>query len=667
MTLLSLRFCTQRETRAPWIGAGLLLLLVTVAYLFWPATRGPFVFDDFPNLQNLAELQGTPDLPHIKRYLAAFNGNPGRPLATLSFVIEDATWPTDPASYKRNNILWHLLTGVLVFALVRRLAQLLPALAPIANGTALLTAAMWLLHPIQLSATMLVVQRMNILSSIFMLSGLLMYLASLRNQRVGEMPRVILAGLVLGVFGGLAMLCKENGILVFAYATAINLTVLRPSLQAFKPLARRLLLAGAALPLILLAAMAAWFHDIVANGYASRDFTLGERLLTQPRALMEYLSTILLPRIGGQGVFHDQFAVSHGLLHPPATLLAILLLLGLLLTAWIARRRMPLYAFAVLWFFSGHLIESTVVPLELYFEHRNYLPMLGPLFGLVGAAGTVAIRYRRVAYLFLGIWLLMAASLTAYNATIWGDRGTLAKVWLRENPNSARAMQMVASYEMDSGRTDLARKTLDGGYAKLPGHPELRFQSVLVDCLTEGVSEEQWSELEGLLHTSGDKRTIPDVLAVFGKQAIDGRCYQTMPKGQAERMMSIVVDNPKAGADSRSFLHYELAKLAVASRDLGGVMHHLDKAYALRPNPLIAREQAIYLLTAGLPDDAIRYLDISEHTPYPWFKLWLLDMPTLNQPLRESAQRMKAQLSQRAGEREPSFPPARLPGRPSKS
>lgn len=636
-------FGSSREPRSGWICVGLLLLLLVTTRAFWPATHGPFVFDDFPNLQNLAELEGTPDLPHIRRYLAAFNGNPGRPLATLSFIIEDAAWPTDPAPYKRNNIFWHLLAGVLVFALVRQLARLSSTLTPRADSIALLTTAMWLLHPMQLSATMLVVQRMAILSSIFMLVGLLSYLGFLRNRHLSEMQRVVLAGLALGVFGLSAMLCKENGVLIFAYATAVNFTFLRPTLQTFKPYPRRLLLTGTALPLLTLAVMAAWFHTSIVNSYAGRDFTLGQRLLTQPRALAEYLSAILLPRIGGQGVFHDQFTASHGLFHPMSTFIALLLLTALLGTAWAARRRIPLYAFAVLWFFAGHLIESTIVPLELYFEHRNYLPMLGPLLLLAGITSTITAPYRRAAHLALGLWLMMATGLTAYNATIWGNRGTLAKVWLRENPQSVRAIQMVASYELDSGRANLARQTLDNGYAKLPTHIELRFQRALLDCVTTGLSRTQWAELERLSRSAEDVRTISDVLAIFGKEALGDRCHQTMPPGQAKRMMNIILDNPNFGNKSRSYLHYEMAKQAVASRDLNLLMHHLDQAYALRPNPLIAREQAIYLLTAGLPDDALHYLDISERTPYPWFKRWLLDMPSFNLPLRKSATQMKQQ------------------------
>ena len=632
------------------ISLGLLPVLLAALIAFWPATHGPFVFDDFPNLENLAQLEGTPDLPHLRRYLAAFNGNPGRPLAALSFVIEDAAWPTDPAPYKRNNLLWHLLAGVLLFALTRQLAGLHSSTVPWRAPIALATTAMWLLHPLQLSATMLVVQRMNILATIFIVLGLLAYLACLARQDWSPFRRVATAGVSLAAFAVIAILCKENGILVFAYAGALNLTLLRPRVMALTPRMRWLLHAGCALPLLLLALAGVANHAAIAYDYRFRDFTLVERLLTESRILVDYLRAILLPRIGTQGVFHDHYPISRGLLDPPTTLLAIALLAAMAAMAWRWRIRAPLFAFAVFWFLAGHLLESTVWPLELYFEHRNYLPMFGALFAIASAVALAPAAYRRGSWLLLSLWLLLVAGLTALNARTWGDRETLARVWLEQSPTSVRAIQMVASQQADSGHPEAAKRTLLDGLARVPAAGELAMQIALLDCVTTGVTRPQFDALVELGRTIRNSRMVPETVARFGKEQRGGRCQGTLQPGDFQRLAQAVMANPAIAwqTDAIGYLQYELSQQALHDRNLDQLMHYMDESNRLRPNPLVSREQAIYLLSAGLPREAMLYLEKSEQTPQPWIKAKLLDIPAMNAPLWRSARQMQQALAQPA-------------------
>lgn len=628
------------------IALGLVCLLALVAAVFWPAIHGPFVFDDFPNLKNLQLLDGKLDAAHFRQYIAAFTGAPGRPLSGLSFAIEDYAWPSEPLAFKRNNILLHMLTGVLIFALARQLGRLHPPLAARADVLALAAAAAWLLHPMQLSTMMLVVQRMTILSNMFIVAGMLGYLASLRCTRLPPLSRALLAGGALAGFGLLALLSKENGVLIFAYATVLNLTFLRPGIAELPTFPRRLLQWGAAAPMLLLAVLAAANIHRIAGSYGARDFTLGERLLTQSRILIDYLRQILLPRIGGQGIFHDDYPISHGVFDPPITFVAILLLAALAVAAWRVRARAPAFAFAVLWFFAGHLIESTVVPLELYFEHRNYLAMFGPLLAVVAMVMTVPTAYRKMGWVAFALWLGLATSLSAYNATTWGDRGKLASVWLQENPRSIRAIQFMAGYQFDSGEQAAAVSTFKNGLAMLPEAEQFRFQQALTSCLGTGISKTDVAELQLLASTVSFSRVIPDILSVLRTQALGGdRCGGAFSPEDFEILVNRLLKNPTYSHDSATlgYLHYELAKVAKHDRDLDRLMYHLDKSHAYRPDPAVPREQAIHLLTAGLPDDALRYLDISDSTPQPLLKRWLVDVAAYNAPLRNSAIEMRKQ------------------------
>lgn len=622
---------------------GFLSILLACVLLFRPATSGPFVFDDFPNLGNLSQLDGHVDRASLGQYLTAFTGSPGRPLAALSFIIEDFAWPTDPEPYKRNNVLWHLLCGVLVFALVRRVAHATTKTQPWAEVIALVTMAAWTLHPMQLSATMLVVQRMNILCSIAILAGLLGYTKVISGEWKSEFSRVVAAGAILSIAAILAFLCKENGVLIFAYACVLNITVLRSSVWNFKTPSRYLLLAGCAAPIAFLAIAALYAHEQIIRGYANRTFTLSERLLTEPRILLDYLQNILIPRIGGQGIFHDDYPISRGVLSPPSTAFALATILALLAAAWRLRVKQPIFAFAVGWYFAGHLIESTVWPLELYFEHRNYLPMMGPLFALAAATVSAKNPYKWAGRILLGGWLTLSAGLTAVNAPIWGDRGSLATVWLRENANSVRSIQMMASYQSDNGDYVGARETLRSGLRRVPQAGELLLQATLLDCYTRGITVEQYHAMLALARKVRFTQALPDLAARFGREERGSRCHGTLPEGGFNAVASALLENPgvRKNGKATAYIFVELSKQSVHERDLDSTMRYLDSAYEASRNPLVPRNQAIYLLTAGLPQQAMEYLRKSEETPLPTFDRWLLDIPRLNRNLWASAKQME--------------------------
>lgn len=629
-----------------WVVAAFLILIVATLAIFRPATTGPFVFDDFPNLGNLRQLDGHVDRSSLGQYLTAFTGSPGRPLAALSFIIEDSSWPTDPEPYKRNNVLWHLLCGVLVFVLSRQLANTRSRTALWADAIGILTMAAWSLHPMQLSATMLVVQRMNILCSIAVLAGLIGYIKIVGGANERGLRHVIGAGGILGFAGIIAFLCKENGVLIFAYASVLNLTVLRPNLQRLMPRDRRLLLAGCAAPIAALATAALVEHDRIVRSYANRDFTLTERLLTEPRILLEYLHNILLPRIGGQGIFHDNYPISHTLLSPPTTTVAIVAIVVTLGLAWRLRTRLPVFSLAIGWYFAGHLIESTVWPLELYFEHRNYLPMLAPLYAVVAATLCTPKPYEKLARLLLAAWLLLAASLTAINAPVWGRRGALASVWFRENPHSVRAIQMMASYQTDRGDYVGARNTLLEGLERVPRANELAMQVTLLDCYVRGVTPDQYRGTIALARQVRFTHLLPELAARFGSESRGNRCHGTLPADGFRQFAAALLENPAVRRNGRAtaYIYIELSKQAVKDRDLDATMRYLDAAYDANKNPLVARNQAIYLLTAGLPDDAMKYLRKSETAPRNLFDRWLLDVPELNRNLWASAIQMKRTL-----------------------
>lgn len=594
-------------TRGPEarIAIAFALALAATAAVSWAALAGPFLFDDFPNLQHLASLRGALDWASIAHYVSLFEGDPGRPLSMLSFVLNDATWPSQPRSFKYTNLMVHLLVGTVLFGLARTLARArLPGRG--ADLVAVLAAAAWLLHPMQLSTSMLVIQRMTQLAALFAAAGLWGYAAlALRARGTGTAFAAIAA---LGAGTVLALLCKENGALVPLLAVVANGTLLRDRLAQAPTAARRVLLAGAAAPVVAFVGAIALRWEALTS-YGSRDFTMAERLASQARALADYLAQVIVPRLRGGGIYHDDFAVSRGLLEPWTTLPAILFVVALAAAAFALRRRWPVPAFAVGWFLGGHLLESTAFPLELYFEHRNYLPMFGILFALAWGAATAAARWRRIAMAGAVLWLAYATWLTAVQARVWGDAAALATVWAIEHPGSARAVQQHADHVARHGDPREAAGLLLDAYARGVRGGAFPLQALAIACGTGDarVARSASPYLRGLREDAYGADTLSTVSALR-REVQHGRCPTVLDDAGWLAVTDALLDNPRfVAANAGAYLHVERAYLFRHRRRLGPTMRELEAAWAVRPSAGLALLGATTLASAGLDEQAIAW------------------------------------------------------------
>jgi hypothetical protein len=185
----------------------------------------------------------------------------------------------------------------------------------------------------------------------------------------------------------------------------------------------------------------AW--EMIAEGYLHRDFTPWERLLTQSRVLFFYLGLLVFPHIRAFGLYHDDLALSTGLLEPWTTLAGVVVWVVLAgLALWGVRRR-AIWSFGLLWYLVGHSLESSLLGLELVFEHRNYVPSFGVLFAgayyLIWALDRVA-GTRRLAYPVVGLLVVVLAFTTFTRASIWGDKVTLNLFTAKNHPESYRSL-----------------------------------------------------------------------------------------------------------------------------------------------------------------------------------------------------------------------------------
>ncbi|MBI3221590.1 MAG: hypothetical protein HYZ46_00555, partial [Nitrosomonadales bacterium] len=429
---------------------GVLAVCIVAVLVYWPGLHGAFVFDDVANITRNSDIAtNSLDIDSLKT--AAFSGFSGplqRPLSMLSFAANYYAAGLDPYYFKLTNLLIHLFNGVGIFILTGLLLSFYrkrfePSLsASHAQWMSLAVAAAWLLHPFTLTSVLYVVQRMTSLSALFSIWGLVVFIwgrTRLYDGKSGAL--VILASLLL--FTPLAALSKESGVLLPLLMLVAEVTLF--TWHTEKLSARRFLIGFYALSVLIPVAVAlsyvAIHSDWLLAGYANRGFGLFERLMTETRVLWFYMGQIVLPNTAQMGLYHDDIPVSHGLLQPVSTIFAAigLVVLGVL-AVWL-RKKAPLVAFGVGFFVVGHALESTIYPLDIAYEHRNYLPMYGIVlamfFYLLHPVFHVkSLLLRRAASFLL---ILMFAFGTFSRATAWANPYDFALAEFNHHPNSVRA------------------------------------------------------------------------------------------------------------------------------------------------------------------------------------------------------------------------------------
>ena len=361
---------------------------LAVFLVYAPGWNGPFVFDDQLNiLENPnVPIHALTEQEIIRSALSNESGPLKRIIPALSFGLN--YYFADgfkSVHFKLFNIAVHCINSGLVFWLLTLLWPSIanttwakqsrlsnPRLAFAVSGTLI-----WALHAFLLTSVLYVVQRMTSMAGMFMLMGACIYVVG--RLSLEEQPAKGLWLMCLGVIGGtvLGAACKENAVLLPVYIGALEFTLLSQLNSNHGPIKKVRWFFFIFLGLPILAGLFYWFQHpgFITGGYGGRPFTFLERVLTEPRV-------IIVPDIQTMGLFHDDFPLSSDLFSIWTTLPSIVGIVVLLVLAIIWRKRFPVFAFAVLWFLVGHSLESTVFPLEIIHEHRNYLPALGPLLGL---------------------------------------------------------------------------------------------------------------------------------------------------------------------------------------------------------------------------------------------------------------------------------------------
>ena len=428
-----------------WNSVG--LFAIVGALIYSNTLNVPFVFDDLPNIVENRHLWVDSLSPPVLADAAVGGVSAARPVANLTFALNYYYGQHELAPYHVVNIVIHVINSLLVSVLGLRLFDQLGRTdadqttnkggdSVVHHNMALVAGLIFLTHPVQTQSVTYTVQRMTSLATLFCLVTMLAYVrgrhSANRTHRLGWWTAA-------GVSWILALGSKQ-------IAVVVPLLILIYEILISRRIDRRqgIRLAGGTLVVCLAAWGLAHLYlgdspwQSILGGYQYRDFTISERLLTQLRVVVFYLGLILFPVPQRLNLLHVM-APSTSIGSPHTTWIALVVLSSIVILAVWRARRHRLVSFCILWFFACLLTESSVLALELVYEHRLTLPLVGA--SLLASYAIFRGCGRQVGWAWGLSWILviaLGASTYRRNAD-WRDAVVFWSDVLSKSPSEARA------------------------------------------------------------------------------------------------------------------------------------------------------------------------------------------------------------------------------------
>lgn len=476
--------------------------------------HGNFFLDDFRNIHTNQYVKiESLTLENLKN-AATLSPCSKRWLPNLSLALNYYLGGLNPFGYKIFNLVVHISTATALYFLFFFTLTSTKQPGGRESLIAFAAAALWAVHPLQTNGVSYIVQRMTSMAALFFVLALVCYIRA--RSCKGQKRQLWFIG--CGTAAICAFVSKENTIILPLMLGAYEFYFIQPEGRRLK--GKNIFWIGIAIALLLFGiAWIALGHNPLSNilaGYKYRNFTIQERLLTEPRVLFHYLGLLLWPLPGRLNLAYD-FSLSHSLFQPISTFFSIIGIITVSLLVPALYRRHRLLSFAVLWFLINQLIESSVIPLEIIFEHRMYLPgmflFLPPVLWLDEllegkkqnpAAGKKAAPGQLI---LLGSVLLIAAALGAMSwqrNKVWNDDILFWQDVVNKSPRLSRGYVELGIAQQDKGNHPAAISSFERAIAMEPSNGAA--------WLNLGFAKEQQGDLPGALECyfkASEKPLVP--------------------------------------------------------------------------------------------------------------------------------------------------------------
>lgn len=416
------------------------VLLAVTTLVYSNSFQGEFTLDDFVNIHNSHGIRSFQ--PTIDGIISAATDEPngGRWLANLSFAINFYLHGENIWGYHLVNLFVHLAGTVVLYFLCLSTLNL-----PIVNKQfirkneiAFIATLLWAVHPLQTNGVTYIVQRMTSMAALFYLTSLLCYI---KGRLIPHFcTRQLFLFIASLLFWCLAITSKENAYMLPVIILAYEIFFLSRENKIYtsKKIGLWITAVTAVILFIAVLFLGKNIYAHIFEIYKYRDFTMGERLLTESRVIFLYLSLIALPLPSRLNLNHD-IILSQGLLSPPQTVASIIGIFALVALIPFLFNKNRLLSFGIFWFLGNLLIESTIIPLELIYEHRLYLPTTFLILALTASLFTLAHNNIWVVRTCCIIIISLFSLWTWQRNQVWGNNLTLWSDVMAKSPNSERA------------------------------------------------------------------------------------------------------------------------------------------------------------------------------------------------------------------------------------
>ena len=374
------------------------------------------------------------------------------------------------------NLLIHLLAFLAVFWLVRQILATIKnrgaetPLYDMAGFFPLCVAAVWALSPVQTSAVTYLVQRMASMQALLFTVSTACFIKA-RLLSVEKPRRAFLFYFLCALAALSSFFSKENSAVLPVALAMVDIWFfdsawLKKAWAMCRKTGWKVRIAAIAVPLSCSFYAFTTVLPKLLSSYAHRDFTLVERLLTEGRVVVWYMSLLLWPDPARLSMEHD-LRISTSFISPSTTIPALFLIGSLIFVAIRFRKRFPVITFGIAWFFLNLVIESTIVPLELVFEHRLYLPSMGFYLSVTALFAilfhTMAKRLPKAEFAKAACSLLLIgasclALLTFIRNCVWENKVTIHYDSVTKAPDNPRANADYANTLCEAGQYEEAIK-----------------------------------------------------------------------------------------------------------------------------------------------------------------------------------------------------------------
>jgi len=629
----------------------IIILFVVLGFVLYSNTfHSPFLLDDEGHIVDnsnirLREITGG----SVTKIFTGKSWN--RPLPMLSFALNYYFGRYHVQGYHVVNIMVHVITGILLFFFLRitlnisnKQYQSLStqrSLNPSSTSDfhtrdcvsahptfiAFYASLIWFVHPLCTQSVTYIVQRMNSMAAMFYILSLWFYAKARLSQKSSYL---YFAG--CAVSGICALLSKEISatlpFFIFLYEWYFFQNINNLNKAWFKRKIKWILFAGIPIILIGIGHYSGMNPEgKIFKGYSIWDFTWIQRVMTEFRVVIYYLSLILYPFPSRLNFDYD-YPISYSLINPLTTLFSLAVIIGLVILAFYLAKRKPLISFCIFWYFGNLAIESSFIPLHIIFEHRTYLPsMLVSL--LVVIFILQVIKQIKVAAVLLCIVLIIFSTWTYKRNGVYKNAVSLWADTVKKSPNKAQphynlGIVLSRQGEINKAIIQYTRAIqISPYYAK--AHNNLG--NALMD---QGQSHEAMSHYTKALRTDPEGEEVHNNLGkAFMEQGQLGKAKIHYNKALEINPDSAEVHNnfgilfEKQGKSQKAINHYKEAlqinpDYADVHNNLGNIMRQYGKfheaiAYyneALRLKPEFFQahyNMANTLMNLGQFEEAVRY------------------------------------------------------------